>query len=119
MSNMHILESSGGLIRIARHVTIPGGNNSAGVAWATAVINSGSGGTTVLRDGDGTAGTIAAAEKTSIQAGSVVELVGDFYLPSGLSGAQILALLDADYTTNSASLLALLQARLQQYGRVR
>ena len=66
MANIHVLESPApGRFRVAYHVAIPASNNPAGVAWRTAIVNSrdATRPVTVLPDGDGTNGTISAAEK--------------------------------------------------------
>lgn len=120
MANLHILERTGDDFRVVVHVSVPGGNNSAGLAWVTAVLRSGRGGTTILPSGDGTGGTIAAAELTSIQAGSLVEVVTTLrILSAGQSGAQINAYLDGEFTRITTETQGALQAALAQYGRVR
>jgi hypothetical protein len=73
MADVHVMETSGGRTRLVLHVSIPAANNAAGVAYRTAVVNSKLGGTTSLPDGDGTAGTISAAEKASIASGALYE----------------------------------------------
>ena len=40
MSNIHVLEATGGRVHLVMHVAIPVGNNSAGVPWRTALIAS-------------------------------------------------------------------------------
>lgn len=116
---MHILTRDGNAYRIAAHIAIPGGNNAAAVAWSAAVLRSGAGGTTVLPDGDGTAGTIAAAEKTSITSGTLLELVDQVDPPPSLAGVALLTWLDQWYAARVAEVQANLQTRLNQYGRTR
>ena len=127
MSNMHVLIQANGAFRIVAHVAIPAGANSAGVAWRTAVVNSGIGGRTILPAGDGTAGTISAAEATAITtAGSVFEDVTDLDLMhdvtlSGISAtpSQLGGLLDAWYAGHAAVVLATLQNQLVWFGQTR
>jgi len=120
MSALHVLERSGTQFRVAIHVTIPGTNNAAGIPWATVLIKSGLGGRTVLADGTGSDGGISSAEKTSITAGTVFEIVDTISPPSNATtSASINAWLD-DYAAAKASeAQALIQATLNQYGRVR
>ena len=117
MANVHVLESPApGRFRVAYHVAIPASNNPAGVAWRTAIVNSRPTGAnappvTVLPDGDGTNGTISAAEKALIVSGAVFEYVHD---EKGQTGATI----NAMHAQRSAEVLAALQARLAQFGRI-
>ena len=75
MADVHVMETSGGRTRLVLHVSIPVANNAAGVAYRTALINSNIGGMTSLPDGDGTNGTISAAEKASLASGALYEAV--------------------------------------------
>jgi hypothetical protein len=116
VANVHILESlAPGRFRVAYHVAIPASNNPAGVAWRTAVVNSRPTGAnappiSVLPDGDGTNGTISAAEKAQLSSGALYEVVHD---EKGQTGAGI----NAMFARRSAEVLAALQARLAQFGR--
>ena len=114
MANIHVLESPApGRYRVVYHVAIPASNNPAGVAWRTAVVNSrdATRPVSVLPDGDGTDGTISATEKAQIVSGAVYEVVRD---EKGQTGAGINAL----HAARSAEVLAALQARLAQFGRI-
>lgn len=119
MANVHVLDRQGQNFRLAYHVAIPAANNGAGVSYRTAVVNSGLGGTTVLPDGDGTAGTISAAEKAQLTAGEIVERVVllDVMRGGNPNGAAIASLIQEHYNAVSAELLAGLQAALAQFGR--
>ncbi len=120
MSNIHVLERTNGLYRIVFHIAVPAGNNSAGLAWQSVILMSGlSAGTTALKDGDGTGtdGGISTAEKASIAAGSVYEIV-DQVDTLGLSGAALLTFIDTRFTARQTEVQAVLQARLAQFGRV-
>ena len=116
MANVHVLQTPGpGRFRVVYHVAIPATNNSAGVPWRTAVANSRPTGATappisVLPDGDGTAGTISAAEKAQIVSGAVHEIVRD-------EKGQTAATISATYARRASETLADLQAELAQYGR--
>ena len=122
MGALHALTAQHGSIRIAIHITTPAGNNVAGVSWATAYQRSRGTLTTVLADGDGTGGTIAAGEKTSVLDGSVIELVDHFPVPSNwatLSATQRNTAIDAWAAANQAELLLTLQNQLRYFGIVR
>ena len=113
MANIHVLESPApGRFRVAYHVAIPATNNAAGVAWRTAIVNSrdATRPVSVLPDGDGTNGTISAAEKAQLTSGAVYEVVRE---EKGQTGAGI----NAMFAQRSAEVLAALQARLAQFGR--
>jgi hypothetical protein len=117
MADVHILDGEGGKLKMACHIPIPSTNNSANVNWRSALIRSRIGGATVMVDGDGTGGTISAAEKTSIQNGELFEEVIEI-LPdtAGSSGAAQLAYVDARYNATVTRVLASLQDRLKYFG---
>ncbi len=120
MANIHVLDRQGNGWRVAVHIAVPAGNNAAGLAWATALLRSGNGGTTVLPDGDGTGGTVSAAEKTSVTNGTVLEVLDVAAPPSNATTAvAINAWLDAYHAAKVAEVQARLQTELQQYGRTR
>lgn len=118
MANWHALTGTldGNSFRIVFHVSIPSANNRAGVNYRTALINSGIGGTTVLPDGDGTGGTISAAEKTSIQNGSIFEYVEDFATNPTETAAALQARIDARFTALTAAVQDQLAKRLTYFG---
>lgn len=114
MANIHVLDSSGpGRFRVAYHVAIPASNNAAGVPWRSAVANSRAPGAlvTVLPDGDGTAGTVSAAEKAQLTSGALYEVIIE---EKGQTGAGIQAM----FARRSSEVLAVLQERLAQFGRI-
>jgi hypothetical protein len=119
MANVHILERTGNGYRVAVHIPTPAGNNAAAVAWSAALLRSGRGGTTELPDGDGTGGTILAAEKLTITNGTVMELIETIEPPPTLAGAALLTWLDQWYAAKVIEVQNGIQARLNQYGRVR
>jgi len=103
--------------RVVRHFDVPPGNNSAGVPWSDALVNSGQGGTTVLPDGDGTGGTISIAEKAFIEAGVIHEDVGDFRLLSdGGSSAKITGSAQKLYKARNTEVQSELKAHLDLFG---
>lgn len=119
---MHVLLQNNGQYSIVLHHPVPVGNNSAGFPWRTVIRTSGLGGKTILPSGDGTAGTISAAEKTNIETdGSIYEETVSWDVTRGgqLAGAQILTFMDQLYANRTAQILGLLQQQLDQYGRVR
>jgi hypothetical protein len=119
MAKAHVLDTTGGLTRVVFHIDVPAGNNSAGTAWTAVIINSGVGGTTRLADGAGTGGTISAAEKTAIQAGTVFEVEQQVSLPPGMNAAQANAFLDAMHAAKVVEVQADIQKRLPYFGYTR
>lgn len=118
MAEFHALAANNEVLRYALHVPIPNANNSAGLNWRTALLRSGAGGTTVLPDGDGTGGTISAAEKASIQSGAIYEHQGEVALELVPPAGQ-LAFLDALIAAETARVQAAIQSRLKWFGFVR
>ena len=114
MANIHILDNQAGRVLLVLHIAIPAGNNSAGMAWRAALLRTG-GGTTMLPDGDGTLGTISAAEKASVLAGAIYEVMIN---PKRFVGAAGPAL-DALHTQVSSETLAGLQVSLANFGATR
>lgn len=119
MADMHVLTGNGGTYRVALHFAVPAGNNSAGIAWSDALVNSGIGGTTELPDGDGTGGTIGATEKAAVQAGTIFERIPELRIESsGTSGAKVQSALREFYTTEKENVQAELQRRLRYFGAI-
>jgi hypothetical protein len=118
MANTHVLEQTApGRFRVVYHVAIPATNNAAGVAWraimaqqVAAQVAQVGGRASVLPDGDGTGGTISAAEKAQVVSGALYEAVRE-------EKGQGAATLAAQFALRSAEILAGLQARYAQYGR--
>ena len=74
MGSIHVLAGGrNGVYQVVIHTTTPAGNNSAGVSWATAIVNSGRN-KTILPTGNGP-GQITSAEAAQITAGTVIETV--------------------------------------------
>ena len=120
MSDIHIQKATPDGINyvVVFHVPVPNTNNNVGVNHRTALLNSGLGGTTILKDGDGTNGTISAAEKTSITNGSVYEIVvGNYPAKSGgTSNAQLRATVRALYASENNRFQAELLNILSYFG---
>lgn len=109
MANVHVLEQvRTDAYRVVMHIAIPNANNPFGMGYRAIIARVA--GTTVLPDGDGTNGTISAAEKAQVVAGSVYEHVT-------VEKGQTVAGMAAQYTRRSSEVLAELQARYAQYGR--
>lgn len=120
MAKCHVLATSGANTQVALHITVPAGNNSAGIPWATVLKNSGIGGKTVLPDGDGTGGTISAAEKTSVVTNATVyEVVVSTPIPAGMSAATANAFLDALHAAAVIEQQDNIQKQLAQFGFTR
>lgn len=121
MANWHALTGieDGNAYTIVYHIPIPNSNNRVSVNYRTAIINSGIGGKTILPDGDGTGGTISAAEKSSIQSGALYEHVEPFLTNPGQTLGQLGAAVDARYTAlaNAANpFVAALANKLAYFG---
>ena len=115
MASIHILSMDGTEFTAAFHVAIPATNNAASCPWRTVVLRNG-GGTTILPDGDGTLGTISAAEKAQILSGEVAEVVQtNRWNQSFPTGAQ----LDAIAADVTATYTAAMQSTFNRYGMTR
>lgn len=120
MANIHLLTTDARVTRAVAHVPVPNTNNAAGMNHRAAIVASGIGGRTELSDGDGTNGTISAAEKASILAGAVVEVsvrILRSELPAGAAARN--AFLDALFTAEVTARQAEWQERLRYYGATR
>ncbi len=102
--------------KIAYLIPIANTNNRSGVNYRTALLNSGIGGKTVRPDGDGTAGTISAADKSAITSGAAYEYVEEFPTNPALNVSQLAAAVDARYTALTTSVPAELANILQYFG---
>lgn len=121
MSQWHVRtgDGNGNSYQVVFHLPVPSVLNRVSVNYQTALINSGLGGKTILPDGDGTSGTISAAEKASIQAGSIYEHTETYLTNPGNALATDKAALDARYSTlsnTSGPVLGPLQKQLTYYG---
>lgn len=119
MAKIHVLEGSATThqFTIVVHAPAPVGINAAGVAWATAIANSGHN-TSILPVGNA-AGQITQAELNQIQAGSVIEVVSTYWDDVTLTQAQRLAALDALATRTANDLVQRYQDQLQYFGLTR
>jgi len=89
MANIHVLEFvDTNKVRVVAHVAIPETTNNAGLTWRQLALLTDRGGTTILRDGDGTLGTISAAEKTQILAGAIIEVQATLEIDTVPSGGR-------------------------------
>lgn len=114
MANVHVMTIDGNEVAVVMHFAIPATNNLSAVPWQT--IAGRFYGKTSLPDGDGTAGTISAAEKTSITAGALVEQTQTFKLGTNApTGAQI----DTAFSAAQSDFVAAFQARYNRYGFTR
>ena len=126
MAHIHVLERypATGAVRVALHIPIPDVQNPRGIAYRTAIVRSGKGGTSVLAVGaipdTPGPGEIAQSELTSIEAGALVECVETLRLETGgETNAELLATLDAHYTMRVAQVQQQLHAELKHYGFTR
>lgn len=119
MARVHVLDTSGSLTRLIYHITTPAGTNDVGTTWAAVLVNSSIGGKTILKDGDGTGGTISATEKTSVTGGTVYEVDELVAVPAGMTTAQANAFLDALHAAKTTEVQAAIQARTRIFGFTR
>lgn len=117
MARFHVLDRNGQEVNVAVHVLTPAGNNAAGIPWATAVKNSGKYGTTILLDGDGTAGTIDAAEKAQIVSGDVIEVI--IQLRPQTSQEPLNQYFDGLFADTRQTTLDQMRDRLRHFGFIR
>ena len=99
------------------HFDVPDVNNAVGVNFRTVLVNSGLASISVLPAGDGTEGTISAAEVTLLSTGAVFEHVTLLNLSGpGATAASRVALLQERYTAINAEIIARVQAQLNFFG---
>lgn len=124
MANIHVLTQDGSNYSFLFHVAVPGGVNASGIAWSTVLVNHAKlGGRTglgsVLPAGDGTAGTVSAAELAAIVAGTILEVPytwnpqADF---EQLSGPNQQAAVDLVYAQVTQARLNDLAHQLNRFG---
>ncbi len=83
MSKIHVLTSdTSGNYQIIIHTNTPAGNNSAGISWKTAGLNSRLIGTTSMTVGT-SPGQISSTEQSQIVAGTVFEIITNIPAESG------------------------------------
>ncbi len=115
MSSLHVLSGNGsGLYQVVIHTPTPVGNNSVGVSWATALINSGMA-KTVMTVGVGP-GQISQAEHDQIAAGTVIEAVTQWQDDPTFSTQARLDDFNLRTSQASAARLAQLAAQLTYFG---
>jgi hypothetical protein len=123
VANIHVLERRGARHRLVLHVAVPNLANAAGLNYRTALARSGLGTpASVLLSGDGTGGTIEAAEASALASGALLELVVELDVTQGGSltnAAAIAAYLDDFHAAAAVAAVAQLQAALSQFGRTR
>jgi hypothetical protein len=122
MANYHVLEGvgDGNAYRVTYHIAVPGtGNNRAGTQWRAALANSRLRSVSDLPDGDGTGGTISAAEKASLASGALFEYTRQEATRPGETANQFRDRLDAGYPALVALVQAELQSRLSYFGFIR
>lgn len=114
MSRLHILAGGQCLL----HEPVPAGNNAVGVAWRTALVNSGMGGTTSMATGAGP-GQITAAELAQVQAGEVLEIAFRVEIPANASAAQRNAIMDGEIAKASSEAQSRIAQALRFFGATR
>jgi hypothetical protein len=113
---MHILQATGpNLYSVVVHAPTPAGNNSAGVAWSTAIQNAGLAGTS-METGNG-AGQISTNEANQVAAGTVIEAQFAWGDDPNWTTAQRLADLSLRATQAVDEVLAAYSAKLKWFGQ--
>lgn len=116
MARIHIGEqTSPNRYSCTVHAPTPNGNNSAGVSWATALVNSGRAVTT-MAIGNG-AGQITTAEANQVASGALIEATFQWDDNPAWANPERLADLDLRATQAVAATLADYAQRLKQFGR--
>lgn len=117
MSDIHVLKgSTQGEYRIIFHFPVASTNNSAGINYREALKNSGLARSEMVI-GDGTNGTISAAERADVIAGILYEHAIDFPAESGGTlGAQVLATVRAKYASENTRVTADIGKVLKYFG---
>lgn len=118
MADMQIIDGDGkGTWRVVMHFDVPDVNNAVAVNYRTALLNSGLASTSVLPDGDGTGGSISAAEKTDLANGVKYEHVASLTLDgSGTTTNSRIAVLRSAYARLETEIVAKLKSRLKFFG---
>lgn len=118
MAKIHILTGGGNnLYTAVIHTATPAGNNTAGIAWSTALQNSGMA-TTVMPIGNG-AGQISQSESNQIAAGTLIEATTVWQNDPAWNTAERNADLDLRATQAVTEKLAALQVALALFGATR
>lgn len=119
MADMHVLDGDGNVSwRVIMHFPVPAGNNSAGVGWHEALVNSGRAQTQLIV-GIGP-GRIEQSEKTAIEAGEIYEHLASVALEGGGGCTQQTqqASLRKMFVFEKGVVVARVQHELKYYGYV-
>ncbi len=117
MSRLHVLDQAQpNRYRVIVHAPTPAGNNSAGVSWATALVNAGLA-RNRLAVGAGP-GQITSAEAAQVTAGTVLEVELTWDDNPAWDDTQRLADLTARADQHVAAILVEYAARLKWFGAV-
>ncbi len=122
MANVHVLDIVGGQVRLVCHVPMPTGVNAVGMAFKDAYLQHHGPGTTVLKDGDGSFGTISPEEKAAVVAGDLIESV-QWRIPQGdwaqLSDAEQDVILDEGFADLVEDITEQVETQFYYYGFTR
>lgn len=121
MADMHVIDGDGqSSWKVVMHFDIPDIDNDVSVNYRTALANSGivdSVSPSVLPDGDGTVGSISAAEKTDLTDGVKYEHVVSINLDgTGTTNASRIANLKSVYASTETQVINSLKRRLKLFG---
>ena len=116
MARLHNMEQVGNnLYNVVVHATVPNGNNSAGIAWSTAIVNAGLA-VTSMTVGNGP-GQITQNEANQIASGSVIEAPFQWGDDPAWDNNTRLADLNTRAAQAVSDAITNLQNRLKQFGR--
>ena len=122
MADMHILTGNNSREwSIAMHFVVPNANNTVGVNYRTALVNSGvgvgdDGRRSVLPSGTG-AGEITTAEEANLDNGSLFEHIASMRVESGgTSNAELQSTIREFYASENARVQAAIGSRLRYFG---
>ncbi len=114
MADMHILKGDGTKYAVVFHFAVPLGNNFAGLPWVDVLASTGP--TSVLTEGT-LAWEITTAEKTLVEAGSVVEWVVQLDIEPGRDTAvKVTRALQHAYPREQTKMRDVLGRRFRWYG---
>lgn len=109
--DLHILTQDPGnkMVEVVFHIGVPAGNNAAGTAWSTAVVQH--------LTPSSTLPGVTTTEAAAVAAGTLLEVHETVRFSStGLTNTQRLAQVRAAYTARKAALLAELAVKLDFWG---
>ena len=120
MSDMHTTVDGNGVPILVMHFEVPNKNNSVQINLRTALKNSRLTSTSILKDGDGTDGTISSVEKQQLADGEKIEVHKEITLEGkGSSSSKRRNLKDKLYDREKTAAIKRIEALLKFFGDVK